>query len=298
MFIMLVLEALMISSTAGVYILQGIIENTSEEFGSYSKYIATALNVAQSLFFEFIYVSSKEALNEFENHKTQTDYEDSIIRKNAIFTFTNSLVSFYYLAFVAGKNLAVLFGYPPEDGCAGYKHCMEALMFNLGSVLIINLIIQSKNHIYDILSLSYLRQIFDEWWLGEYSNPKVFLKKDHPHIQFIDQYFQYDSNGPEASFSGELNDNYTEYFKQFGLLILFLPALPISAFICFLTNWVKMNGDMKSFATSLRTLPIGAQDIGVIYKISKYNILFLNTLFFINNFNLFILRPGKVVSKH
>ncbi|RYH14491.1 hypothetical protein EON65_33545, partial [archaeon] len=41
------------------------------------------------------------ALSERENHRTDTQYEDSMIAKIFIFQFVNSYASFFYLAFIA-----------------------------------------------------------------------------------------------------------------------------------------------------------------------------------------------------
>jgi hypothetical protein len=44
---------------------------------SYSKYIATALNVLQSIIFQPVIQYAHQALTELENHRTQTEHNDA-----------------------------------------------------------------------------------------------------------------------------------------------------------------------------------------------------------------------------
>jgi len=214
----------------------------------------------QSWVFSALHDVVGDWLNEFENHRTQDDYDNADIRKKAMFTFVNSYVSFFYLAFVAGNQILVLFGYSPTEGCAGYHTCMEALSFNLNAVLMANLIAQ--NTALFAPCLDYIQSSITKWWLGPESNAANALDPDDALKPYADQYYNYDSNGQDVSNSGKLADAYCGFFKQFGYLMFFLPAYPLAAIICFVANWVEMNGDMKDFASALRTLPVGAQDIG------------------------------------
>jgi hypothetical protein len=40
------------------------------------------------------------SLNQWENHRTDTDYENHLILKTFLFQFVNSYASFFYIAFV------------------------------------------------------------------------------------------------------------------------------------------------------------------------------------------------------
>ena len=55
---------------------------------------------------------ANETLTNLENHRTQTEHNDAKILKSAIFSFVNTYVSFFYIAFVAGNQITSLFGYP------------------------------------------------------------------------------------------------------------------------------------------------------------------------------------------
>ena len=260
----MLLHVLIVTCTLGVYMLQAIIQTTFPDLAPFTGYLTTALNAIQSLVFENVYQTLKDILTEFENHRTQTDYDDSIIIKNAIFTFVNTFVSFFYIAFIAGKNLAVLFGGTvDETGCVGYDSCMQALEFNMYFFLISVAISQSSDELSDLLYISDVKAAFADLWIGKSANAANLLHDEHPYKRFADQYFRLDSSGSDGSAAAALSDHYTALFKQFGFIVMFAVAAPLAAALCFFSNWIELLGDLKSFATTLRGIPVGAQDIGV-----------------------------------
>ena len=53
-------------------------------------YVTTGLNVAQTWVFGTLNDLMTDSLVEFENHRTASDFESSLILKKAVFTFGNS----------------------------------------------------------------------------------------------------------------------------------------------------------------------------------------------------------------
>ena len=51
-----------------------------------------------------IYRKVAKRLTEWENHRTQSEFEHSLIVKNFIFQFVNSYISLFYIAFVKGNG--------------------------------------------------------------------------------------------------------------------------------------------------------------------------------------------------
>lgn len=226
----------------------------------FSSYITTALNVGQSWIFAFLHGFVGDALNDYENHRTQDDYDNANILKQAMFTFVNSYVSFFYLAFIAGNQIMVLFGAQPTMDCAGYSDCMVALSVNLNAVLIANLV--ANNTAFFTPFIFRILNAISSWWLGEDADGSNALDANHELKEYASQYHDFESNGTDCSYAGKLSDAYCGFFKQFGYLMLFLPAYPASAAICLLANWIELQGDMQDFCSTLRALPVGAADIG------------------------------------
>ena len=104
--------------------------------------MASVLNTVQIMLFKYIYSYVAQFLNERENHRTNTEFEDSMISKTVIFTFFNSYISFFYIAFVAGsQNVVSATGDDDAKGTdqCGVEGCMAMLSENLLIVLLISL---------------------------------------------------------------------------------------------------------------------------------------------------------------
>mmetsp|Transcript_78992 Transcript_78992/g.157038 ORF Transcript_78992/g.157038 Transcript_78992/m.157038 type:complete len:593 (-) Transcript_78992:220-1998(-) len=55
-----------------------------------------------------VYARVAQWLNEWENHRTQTDFDDALIVKTMIFQFINSYVALYYIAFIKASGIDLL----------------------------------------------------------------------------------------------------------------------------------------------------------------------------------------------
>ena len=269
-FLSICLQALIVFTTTMVYALQSWLSQEEQlsvtvfgikaSLSYFSSYITTGVNVVQSWVFGFLHGYLGDALNDFENHRTQDDYDNADILKQAMFTFVNSYVSFFYLAFIAGNQIMVLFGATPTTDCAGYTDCMTALSVNLNAVLIANLV--ATNTAFFAPFIVWIQNAISGWWLGDDADASKALDANHELKEYASQYNDFESNGADCSYAGKLADAYCGFFKQFGYLMLFLPAYPAAAVICLVANWLELQGDMQDFSSTLRALPVGAADIG------------------------------------
>jgi hypothetical protein len=62
--------------------------------------IASLLNAVQIQVMNYVYGSLAVVLNSYENHRTETIYEDALISKTFVFQFVNSFASLFYIAVV------------------------------------------------------------------------------------------------------------------------------------------------------------------------------------------------------
>lgn len=77
-----------------------------------------------------VYGSIAISLNNYENHRTETEYEDALIAKTFVFQFINSFSPMFYIAFV--KPFI-----PEFDACLG--SCMQELQTSLGTIFMTRL---------------------------------------------------------------------------------------------------------------------------------------------------------------
>lgn len=89
--------ALVIACVVGIYMARFAIEKANE--GAASP-VASLLNAIQIQFCNFVFGAIAEKLTDLENHRTDTQYEDSLIAKLFAFQFVNSFSSFVYIAFI------------------------------------------------------------------------------------------------------------------------------------------------------------------------------------------------------
>lgn len=82
--------------------------------GIYVSFITSALSVLQITGFNLLYQSIAVKLNNQENHRTDSEYEDNLIVKVFCFQFINSYASCFYIAFIA-MNIPLQPGSPEGE---------------------------------------------------------------------------------------------------------------------------------------------------------------------------------------
>ncbi len=66
----------------------------------YGSILVSILSAIQVIVLNYLYQNKATKLTESENHRTDTEFEDSLIGKIFAFTFVNSYASLFYLAFI------------------------------------------------------------------------------------------------------------------------------------------------------------------------------------------------------
>ncbi len=112
---------LVIGVVASIYIVR--FQLTDALGDGYAQTIASIINAIVIQITNYTYNLVAISLTDYENHRTNTEYEDQIIMKIFVFQFINSYASFYYLAFVA----------EPVGDCPN-DDCMSSLAINLGII--------------------------------------------------------------------------------------------------------------------------------------------------------------------
>merc|ERR1711991_18627 len=219
-------------------------------------------------------------MNDFENHRTISAYNDALIGKKSCLVFINTFFSYYYIAFIAQY---VVYDFNGTDvdasrSCGGYATCMDALCNNMFFAVLTDFTMLVKTRIETPIKNWIYHYYVNEFtevadWIGKTLGliqplrpQKNILKKTADDLnnltrEVIKQYCHRASSG---SYTGtHLFEDYTKLFVQFGYLMLFLPALPLVSVICFFTCWTDLKLDaQKLFDDFLRPFPEGSPDIG------------------------------------
>lgn len=259
---------------AGLLIFRNVYSNRYTINGiDYSVIISSTLNALQIQFFNYVYSKLVVKLTEMENHKTQVQYEDSLIIKTFIFQFVNSFNSLCYIAFIKTN----------VEGCIDDSHktptkgvsCLDELNTQLITIFIISYL---KNIIE--LGVPYIR-----YYMRRYRKNKNKVQEESAHKDFrskIETQFFLDSYlTPEND--GTIND-YLELSIQFGYLTLFAIAFPLSTSLAFIGLWLEMFTDkIKVLKLVRRPIPLALKDIGnwwYIFSAISVLAIFSNTALF------------------
>jgi len=229
---------LVIVAVAAIYAFKVWMEGLSS-LTDYASIIASFINSVQIQIFNAIYQKLVIFLNNRENYKTQTAYEDALISKLFAFQFVNSYASFFYVAFVMD--------YAETDGCS-YGSCMTSLFVSLTIVFCTN------------LATSQVLQV----WLPRYQakqRRKAELEGVPEGKELSPAELEYTLEEYDEMM-GTLND-YSSLSVQMGYATLFVTAFPGAPLLAFISNYAEIGIDgTKLMFEHQRPFPTGVQDIG------------------------------------
>lgn len=236
--------------------------------------LSALLNAVSILILGRIYDWIALKLTEWENHRTQTQFNDALIIKLFAFSFANTYASCFYIAFFRGRFGGV-FGMGEEynDECEGGS-CMSQLSFQ---VCVLMLAKPLPKFFKDIV-LPFIRKLWrtrpdccrscdnkvvdgEIMLKGSYNDTpdekrsKAFLKKER-------------YKPPLGDFTlGE----YTEKVIIYGFLMLFAASFPLAPLFALVILFVDKHIDAKRLLwLNRRPVAFIAQDLGMWYGILNF----------------------------
>ncbi|KAL4144975.1 hypothetical protein PRNP1_012649 [Phytophthora ramorum] len=201
---------------------------------------ASTVNAIQIMIMNNVYSTIAEKLNHFENHRTDTEYEDHLIGKTFLFQFVNSYASLFYVAFIKTSVEG-------HDSCKPEGHgCMDELMMGLGIIFILRL--TSGNFFEAGLP----------WIMKKLKSIKGTGNGMVRAPSTIEQQLGLDAYDQKGTF-----DDYNEMIIQFGYVTLFVVAFPLAPAFALFNNFFEIRIDAHKLVNATRRPdPRGAQDIG------------------------------------
>ncbi|XP_071511474.1 anoctamin-7-like [Diadema antillarum] len=202
-----------------------------------------------------VYQKLAVILNDWEMHRTQTEYEDNLTFKVFIFQFMNFFSSIFYIAFFKGKFL----GYPGNyntffglrDEACGSGGCLVELAQQLFIIMVGK---QMINNVQEV-AIPKLKQMYIRWKVkGSFSGTEEEISRWEEDYELV----------PNEG----LFEEYLEMIIQFGFITIFVAAFPLAPLFAILNNWLEIRLDAQKFVCELRR-PVAerAQDIGVWFDI-------------------------------
>jgi len=242
MFESLCVIAAMITTVIGLvalifYLKWYLAHNATGFFSDNAATIASLLNAVQIQVMNYIYGEMATWLTERENHRTDIQYEDSLIAKLFAFQFVNSYASLFYQAFIKEAI---------GDPCL--PDCMNELTYNLGIIFVTRLLSGNASELLLPRITSYLRK------QEETKGVEPGTSFSRAEVEYV--MLRYDPvMGPIGDFA--------EQSVQFGYVTLFVVAFPLAPLLAFISNYVEIRTDgNKILFFYQRPVPTGVEDIG------------------------------------
>lgn len=221
----------------------------------YGPLMASVLQALCTVVLNVIYKEIAICMVDYENYRTDEEWEDSIISKVFLFQFINSYFSLFYIAFLKGK-IGKLDGY--SDACMDGEgndtdNCMGELKILLFSTLLTT---QIAGTLAEALA-PYAQYKAVEW--AERAKWKASGNEGELKLSAIDH-----ESKLVAAWKLDAFTDYNKMALQFGYVSMFVAAFPLAPFFSFLNNVLEIRTDAwKRLVGMQRPAPSErAEDIG------------------------------------
>jgi anoctamin-10/anoctamin-7 len=232
--------AVVLAIVISIFFLRQALKRWNERAGLI---ITSLVNAVQIQILNVMYGVIADKLNEFENHRTRSEWENSLISKTFLFKFINSYNSLFYIAFF--KRFDTGCRQPNDPNCLTELSIQLAIIF--GSAIVVNNTIELLTPI--ILNSVRARQN------AAVEEGQKLKEESRPELEFILQPY---STLPD----------FDELVVQFGYVSLFVVAFPLAPALALFNNYFEIRLDAKKITTLCqRPTPLGAATIGTFFDI-------------------------------
>mmetsp|Transcript_21771 Transcript_21771/g.36403 ORF Transcript_21771/g.36403 Transcript_21771/m.36403 type:complete len:780 (+) Transcript_21771:27-2366(+) len=183
-------------------------------------------------------------LNDYENYRTDTEYDDALITKLYTFMFVNSYAALIFIAYVKASI-----------GLQCQGPCMVELATSLTIIFASQLTVSKVAAYVEIVVNTELQRRENEAQRQKRLDAgKEVLPMTDAEKQ--DQFSDYDP-------SIDMIYDYSTIVMQYGYVTLFVAACPIAPMLAYISNYAEIRLDgYKMLYLTKRPLPVGAEDIG------------------------------------
>ena len=245
---------IVIAIVAGLFFWRALLRSTG-----WGPKLVACLNAVQIKIMNAIYKKVAVWLNRWENHETQTGYDNALIIKLFLFQFVNSYNSLIYIAFFKRDM----------EGCDD-NDCMGELTTQLSTIFVTNFFLN-------------FWELGQPWLKNKWAayQEKKHLKKHGEEINAkrIRNTTTYtEDQGKLSAYSSTIED-YMELIIQYGYVIMFSSAFTLTPLFALILCVVEIRVDaMKICNLDRRPFPYGRESIGqwnsIIALISMIGVFF------------------------
>eukprot|EP01041_Mallomonas_annulata_P011705 gene11705-24523_t len=211
--------------------------------------LCSVISAVQINVLSYTYGKVSDALNDWENHRTQTAFEDNLTLKTFSFEVFNSFAALTYICFFKGTVFHI---------CTN-DDCISDLKTQLLTIYVIRYVI----HIYQIIEPSVMDIVHNILGKTKISarDSEITSGEAEQKAALIDQQYLTEFNRPphEGTYR-----KYAEVVLQYGYLVLFAPAWPLICVLSLVDNLTGMRVEAwRQCAVMRRPEVYLAEDVGM-----------------------------------
>ncbi|RIA84496.1 calcium-activated chloride channel-domain-containing protein [Glomus cerebriforme] len=224
--------------------------------------ITAIINLATIIILNLVYKNVARFLTNFENHKTETQFEDSLILKAYLFDFVNFYSALIYIMLNGDASC--------RDSChdtACIEKCIEQSKGLTRLTIQLAIIFIGKQLIGQI------QEILIPWLLNKWNSAKsadwdTLVKKYADSGRKNSEVPQWVEDDHLPASDESIMTEYEEMVIQFGFLALFGVAFPLAPLFAWINNITEIRSDAFKYIKALQR-PVGhrAEDLGMWEKI-------------------------------
>jgi len=222
-------------------------------FGTFGVSIVAAVQVVA---LNMVYNQFAVDLNDAENHRRETDHEDSLIAKLFVFTFINSYASLFYIAFV--KTLV-------GQRLEGDPSVMVELATQLSTVLVTQLTVGKVMAYVEYVVYAEIRRRHEaaDYVKAQQEEDDIAKSEGRESVKLPEpSVLEKEYSLPTYDISSEMIQDYSQIVTQYGFVTLFVAACPIAPLLAYGGNLIELRLDAYKFLyVHNRVIPMGAEDI-------------------------------------
>jgi hypothetical protein len=222
-----------------------------ENFGKLGPPIASMINAGWIATGNTLYRMLAVKLTNWENHRTNTEWDQYLVTKTFLFRFFNSYAAFFYIAFLKKSY----------EGQCGTRHapakCLDELQLSVfiifGSQVIVGNGIETMSPYFKYKLRLWRERVQHNKSLNLHSEGMSLDYEQPEHEAKLEPYKEW-----YYSF-----DDYSEMVLQYGFVVLFVSACPLVPLLALFNNILEVHVDAyKLVCIFRRPWPYAAMNIG------------------------------------
>jgi len=235
------------------YVMRLVLTKMAPTIGSIG---ASVVQSGCIVLFNWVYCKIAVCMVDYENHRTDHEWEDALISRVFVFQFINSYFALFYTAFLKGETgLISYLGF--EDHCLGKDGTKISCIDSLGHLLLSTLLIVQIMSTLNEAALPYVLYKINVW--ADQSKWRAAGNEGPLNLGEVEIQSKLTPNDPRDTFN-----DYNKMVIQFGYVTMFASAFPLGSLCALANNLLEMRTDAwKRLKAMQRPAPTQrGEDIG------------------------------------